>query len=184
VIAKPICEGSSKGIRSRCLIRTPGELGPVVHELGRTYRQPVLIEEFVDGLEVTVGLVGNDPPQVLGTMAIAPKAPTDAFVYSVEVKRDFRNQVDYVAPAPLPPDEHRELVNAALTAFDALGCADVARLDFRIRDGIPYFLEINPLPGLNPESSDLVIMANLLGVPHADLVRRIFDAAVTRVKGV
>jgi D-alanine-D-alanine ligase len=156
-------------------------LGPIAYELWTNYRQPVLVEEFVTGLEVTVGIIGNDPPQVLGTMAITPKQSTDEFVYSVEVKRDFRQQVDYCAPAKLSMAVQRELENAALTAFDALGCADVARLDFRIRDGIPYFLEINPLPGLNPESSDLVIMANLLGISHADLVSQILDAAVKRL---
>lgn len=180
-IAKPICEGSSKGIRSRCLIRTPAELGPVARELWTTYRQPVLVEEFIDGPEVTVGIIGNDPPEIFGTMAIAPKQVTDGFVYSVEVKRDFRRLIDYTAPAPLPADVLNELERSALSAFDALGCHDVARIDFRVRDGIPYFLEINPLPGLNPESSDLVIMAGLLKVSHADLVGRILNAAVRRL---
>ena len=76
--------------------------------------------------------------------------------------------MDYECPARLPPAVVREVEAAALAVFDALGCRDVARLDFRVRDGVPYFLEINPLPGLNPESSDLVIMAGLLGVSHAD----------------
>ena len=118
---------------------------------------------------------------VFGSMAIAPKAATENFVYSVEVKRDFRAQVDYFAPAPLPAAVLRETEQAALTAFDALGCVDVARIDFRVRDGIPYFLEINPLPGLNPESSDLVIMANLLGISHADLVGQVLAAATNRL---
>jgi D-alanine-D-alanine ligase len=181
VILKPVCEGSSKGIRSRCLVRDPKDLGPTAYDLWRTYGQAVLVEEFIAGTEVTVGIVGNDPPDIFGTMSIAPKETTDAFVYSVEVKRDFRRLIDYAAPAPLPADVTREIERAALTAFDALGCVDVARIDFRVRDGVPYFLELNPLPGLNPESSDLVIMANLLGVSHADLVTRILDAATKRL---
>ena len=181
VIAKPVCEGSSKGIRSRCLIRNESDLGPTAHELWTSYGQPILVEEFVDGMEITVGIIGNDPPEVFGIMAIEPKKTGDAFVYSVEVKRDFRNLVDYAAPAPLSPELKREVEQSALTAFDALGCRDVARLDFRIRDGVPYFLEINPLPGLNPESSDLVIMANLLKVTHAELVARILAAATNRL---
>jgi D-alanine-D-alanine ligase len=181
VIAKPVCEGSSKGIRTRCLIRQESDLGSTAYDLWQSYGQPILIEEFVDGLEITVGIIGNDPPEIFGIMAIEPKKSGDAFVYSVEVKRDFRNLVDYTAPARLSPDLKRELELAALTAFDALGCRDVARLDFRIRDGIPYFLEINPLPGLNPESSDLVIMANLLNVSHSELVTRILTAATTRL---
>lgn len=181
VIAKPVCEGSSKGIRSRCLIRRPEDLGPVARELWQSYGQPILVEEFIGGTEVTVGIIGNDPPEVFGIMSIAPKTQTDAFVYSVEVKRDFRKLVDYFAPAPLPANVLMEIERAALTAFDALGCVDVARLDFRVRDGVPYFLEINPLPGLNPESSDLVIMANLLNVSHQELVSKILAAATKRL---
>ncbi|MFO0938646.1 MAG: D-alanine--D-alanine ligase [Gemmataceae bacterium] len=181
VIAKPVCEGSSKGIRSRCLIRTPDELGPTAFDLWKSYGQPVLVEEFISGTEVTVGIIGNDPPDVFGMMSIEPKAKNEQFVYSLEVKRDFRRQVDYFAPPPLPASVTTELSRAALTAFDALGCVDVARIDFRVRDGVPYFLEINPLPGLNPESSDLVIMANLLNVSHAELVERILNASLKRL---
>ena len=63
MIAKPVCEGSSKGIRNRCLIRTAEEFGPTVVELWANYHQPVLVEEFIAGDEVTVGIVGNDPPR-------------------------------------------------------------------------------------------------------------------------
>lgn len=183
VIAKPTCEGSSKGVRNRCLIRTPEEFGPTVMRLWQDYKQPVLVEEFIDGLEVTVGVLGNDPPQVFGVMSITPKNAVEHFVYSVEVKRDFRKLVDYACPPPLPIDVVRRVEAAALTVFDALGCRDVARLDFRVRDGVPYFIEINPLPGLNPESSDLVIMADLLNISHAELVTRIVEAAIARSRG-
>ena len=86
-----------------------------------------------------------------------------------------------LTPAALPLALVQEIEAAALNLYTTLGCRDVARLDFRIRDGVPYFLEINPLPGLNPESSDLVIMARLLGVTHAELVERILVAALTRL---
>ena len=71
---------------------------------------------------------------------------------------------------------------AALKSYEALGCRDVARIDFRLRNGIPYFIEANPLPGLNPESSDLVIMAGLLGIDHANLIGMILDAALERLQ--
>ena len=182
VIAKPVFEGSSKGIRSRCLVTRAEDLGPTVARLWADYGQAVLIEEFIAGDEVTVGVLGNDPPEVFGVMKISPKTPADHFVYSLEVKRDFRRLIDYECPAKLAPGLDQEVAEAALTVFDLLGCRDVARLDFRVRDGVPYFLEINPLPGLNPESSDLVIMAGLLGVTHAELVGRIVAAAVARTK--
>jgi D-alanine-D-alanine ligase len=68
-----------------------------------------------------------------------------------------------------------------LKAFKVLECRDFARVDFRINaDGVPYFLEINPLAGLNPKSSDLIIMARLLGIQYHDLIGSILDAALQR----
>jgi D-alanine-D-alanine ligase len=180
LILKPAWEGSSKGIRQTCLIEQPEELQPTLERLLRDYRQPVLIEEFIAGDELTVGLIGNDPPRVLGIMRVVPNEPTERFVYSVEVKRDFRRQVRYECPPPLASEVLARVEQAALSAWTALGCRDLARIDFRLRDGEPYFLEANPLPGLNPTSSDLVIMAGLIGVSHDELIGRILDAALAR----
>ena len=181
VIAKPVCEGSSKGIRGRCLIQKPEDLGPTLLELWNNYHQPVLVEEFIAGDELTVAVIGNDPPQPLGVMRIVPRQPTEHFVYSLEVKRDYLNLVDYEIPPKLPRDLLQNVESDALAVFDALGCRDLARADFRIRDGIPYFLEINPLPGLNPESGDLCYLAYGLGLTHPELIRRILDTALTRL---
>jgi len=180
VILKPTCEGSSKGIRNRCLIETAEAFGPMVVELWNDYQQPVLVEEFIVGEEVTVGILGNSPPEILGMMRVVPKVPTDRFVYSLEVKRNYEALVDYECPPKLPLSVLRDLEQSALAAYEAIGCRDVARLDYRIRDGVPYFIEVNPLPGLNPISSDLVLIGNAVGVPHAELVRRIFEAACAR----
>jgi len=180
VIAKPVCEGSSKGVRSKSLIRTMEEFGPTVLALWNDYHQPVLVEEFIAGDEVTVGITGNDPPQPLGIMRVLPRKPTEHFVYSLEVKRNWREMVDYEAPAKLPPEVTQNVIADALSVFAALGCRDVARADFRIRDGVPYFLEINPLPGLNPDSGDLCYLAGRVGITHAELVKQILDAALTR----
>jgi D-alanine-D-alanine ligase len=180
VIAKPTCEGSSKGIRNRCVVRTAEKFGPVVAELWKNYRQPVLVEEFIVGDEITIGIVGNDPPQPLGIMRVLPKKPGEHFVYSLEVKRDWEVNVEYEAPAKLPPDVCRAIEADALAVFAGLGCRDVARADFRVRDGVPYFLEINPLPGLSPDSGDIVFLAYRMGLTYPELVSRILDAAVKR----
>lgn len=181
VIAKPTLEGSSKGIRNKCVVRTAAELGPTVVELWNNYRQPVLIEEFIAGEEVTIGITGNDPPQPLGIMQMIPKQTSVAeFVYSLEVKRNWHEAVEYVAPAKLPGAVLHAIEADALAVYTGLGCRDVARLDFRVRDGVPYFLEINPLPGLNPESSDLCYLAYRVGLSYEDLIGLILDAAVAR----
>jgi D-alanine-D-alanine ligase len=183
VIAKPAWEGSSKGIRRHCLIeRDDPDPKAILDALWNDYRQPILVEEFIAGEEVTVGVVGpTRAPRILGVMRVVPRVPCDRFVYSLEVKRDFRRLVDYDCPARLPAGTLANIERLAGRIYEYLGCRDVARIDFRVRDGYPYFLEANPLPGLNPESSDLVILANLVGVSHEQLIGMILDAARERL---
>jgi D-alanine-D-alanine ligase len=138
------------------------------------------VEEFIVGDEVTVGITGNDPPEPIGIMRMIPKTDPEKFVYSLEVKRNWRENVDYEAPAKLDPDVTRAVETDALAVFAGLGCRDVARADFRIRDGVPYFLEINPLPGLSPDSGDIVFLAYRMGLTYPQLIGKILDAAMTR----
>ncbi|AGA30301.1 D-alanine--D-alanine ligase family protein [Singulisphaera acidiphila] len=180
-IVKPCFEGSSKGIRARCLADTHDEVIELYQVLSRDYGQPVLIEEFIAGEEVTVGIVGNgDGAEVIGAMKIRPKTPNDRFVYSIEVKRDWDDRVEYQTPAQLAPSVMTSLIRSALGSYEALGCRDLARIDFRIRDGVPYFIEANPLPGLAPDWSDLIILARGMGIGYADLIRKVLRVALTR----
>lgn len=181
LIAKPSCEGSSKGVRRTSVIEEAAAFGPVVYELWKDYRQPILIEEFIDGAELTVGIVGNYPPRVLGIMRVMPRKPTKHFIYSIEMKRNYEENLAYECPPKLPADELAAVEEAALAAFELLGCRDVARIDFRLRDGVPYFIEANPLPGLSPVSGDLVWIANFLGIRHTDLIGQIVRAATQRL---
>ena len=182
VILKPACEGSSKGIRGACLANDRKEMAEICARLASDYQQPILVEQFIQGDELTVGIIGNGADaEVIGAMRILPKQRTDRFVYSLEVKRDWRNRVDYEAPARLPDALDHRLKSLAHLVYVALGCRDVARIDFRLRDGIPYFIEANPLPGLAPVTSDLVILAEGHGIDHPALIRYILDAALLRV---
>jgi D-alanine-D-alanine ligase len=180
VIVKPAWEGSSKGIRRHCVVERADELPVVVESLWRDHRQPVLVEEFIQGDEVTVGIVGNESPRIVGIMRVLPRTPGERFVYGLETKRDFRRLVSYECPARLPEDTLKAVADAALKAHHVLGCRDVSRVDFRVRDGFPYFLEVNPLPGLNPETSDLVILAGLSGWSYSKLICSILEAALQR----
>lgn len=179
LIVKPAWEGSSKGIRNKCLVKSPGELNDVVRSISQDHRQPLLIEEFIPGDELTVGMIGN-PPEILGVMRIRPREPVEGFIYSLEVKRDYRRQVIYDCPAQIPATTMAAVRDQATTVFRVLGCRDVARIDFRVRDGVPYFLEVNPLPGLNPDDSDLVIMAGLVDWSYRRLIEAILNAALSR----
>jgi D-alanine-D-alanine ligase len=179
-IIKPAYEGSSKGIRLDSVADTPEQAARIVPKLLAYYRQPVMLEEFIDGDEVTVGITGNSLPEILGIMRILPRRKDKHFIYSLEVKRDYLNLVDYECPARLSKDILDEISVSSLKAFKALGCRDFARLDFRVSpEGIPYFLEINPLPGMGTYS-DLVIMAIMMGWTHEALIGAVLDAALER----
>jgi D-alanine-D-alanine ligase len=180
VIIKPAAEGSSKGIRLTSLASDFRQAEAEVRRVLDAYRQPVMVEEFIDGDEVTVGMVGNSPPRIVGMMRVVPKKPVAHFVYSLEVKRDYVNLVDYECPARLPQVTLDRMQRFALAAFKTLGCRDFSRIDFRVsHDGTPYFIEINPLPGLG-SYSDLVIMALMLGWKYEALIGSVLDAAIER----
>jgi D-alanine-D-alanine ligase len=179
-IVKPAYEGSSKGIRSSSVVYNPKQAIETADKLLENYRQPVMMEEFIAGDEVTVGIIGNSPPKVLGMMRILPKRRSGHFIYSLEVKRDYLDLVEYECPARLDRKVLQNLEVSALDAFKALGCRDFARLDFRVSpEGVPYFLEINPLPGLG-NHSDLVIMAKEMGWSHKELIAGVLNAALER----
>jgi len=178
---KPAHEGSSKGVRMASRVESPGQMQEIATRILEHYREPALIEEFISGDEVTVGLVGNSPPQLVGIMRILPRTKTESFVYSLEVKHQWESLVDYECPAQLNAGILETLKSISLMTFEALGCRDFARLDFRIApDGTPYFLEINPLPGLNPVSGDLPIMAKNMGWSYERLISSIMSAALSR----
>lgn len=180
VIIKPSYEGSSKGIRLTSLSHTVKEAQKEVQRLLDSYHQPVLVEEFIDGDEVTVGIIGNRPPRVTGMMRILPKTKGEHFVYSIEVKRDYLNLVEYECPARLEKKILEKITLSSLQVFKTLGCRDFSRIDFRVSpEGIPYFLEINPLPGLG-SYSDLVIMAIKMGMTHEELIGSVLAAALER----
>jgi len=179
-IIKPSCEGSSKGIRVTSLVHNVCEAEEETMRIIKDYRQPAMVEEFIGGDEVTVGIIGNSPPKVVGMMRILPKTKVHNFIYSLEVKRDYTNQVDYESPVELPDSILDRLESTSLAIFKTLGCRDFARIDFRIsNNGTPHFIEINPLPGLGTYS-DLVIMAIKLGWTHEGLINAVLDAALER----
>ncbi len=179
-IVKPAFEGSSKGVRLDSVVKNKQQALDVAGKILDIYYQPVMLEGFVRGDEVTVGIVGNSPPKIVGIMRILPRKKTDYFVYSLEVKRDWKQLVDYECPARLDKMVMEKITAASLNSFTLLECRDFARVDFRIGDdGTPYFIEINPLPGLG-DYSDLVIMAVKMGWSHEALIRAVHKAALER----
>lgn len=184
LLVKPVAEGSSKGVVSKSVCNSEVEVREVVRELVEKYKQPALIEEYIKGREFTVGLLGERRPRVLPPMEIVFLDQSDKTpVYSFQHKLDWTDRIRYDVPAKLDPAQMEKLRTAARSAFMALGCRDVARIDFRMDDkGRPYFIECNPLPGLTPGWSDLVLIAKGAGMDYRSLIGEILAGAIRRYK--
>ena len=184
LMVKPVAEGSSKGVVTKSVCNSEAELREVVREIASKYDQPALIEEYISGREFTVGLLGERRPRALSPMEIVFLEKEDKTpVYSFQHKLDWNDRIRYDAPARVEPAVMEKLRAAARGCFMALGCRDVARIDFRMDDrGRIYFLECNPLPGLTPDWSDLVLIAKGDGMDYRTLIGEILSGAIRRYK--
>jgi D-alanine-D-alanine ligase len=177
-------EGSSKGVRLDSKILDRQSLEEKTGRLLKNYGPPVLVEEFVKGPEFTVGILGNENPSVLGVMQIEIRGtPPNESIYSMEVKREWEERVQYHCPPPIDKNLLKKIEEVALRSYRILECRDVSRVDIRVgEDETPYFLEINPLPGLSPVYGDLPIMARRMGWDYARLIKTIFQHALRRYR--
>jgi D-alanine-D-alanine ligase len=182
LIVKPVAEGTSKGVTKKSVVRDEAELRDVAREMIGKYRQAALAEEYISGREFTVGLLGERRPRVLPPMEIVLLDEADPTpIYSFEMKQDWSDQIRYEVPARLTERELDRLEKAARECFAALGCRDVARIDFRMdADGRIFFIETNPLPGLAPGWSDLVLIAQAAGIDYRGLIGEILSFAIRR----
>ncbi len=184
LMVKPVAEGSSKGVISKCVCHNETELREVVKELVERYQQPALVEEYIGGREFTVGLLGERRPEVLPPMEIVFTDKSDKTpIYKFEDKLEENDRIRYEVPAKVEPAQLERLRASARTAFMSLGCRDVARIDFRMDEtGRIYFIECNPLPGLTPGWSDLVLIAQGDGMDYHTLIGEILSGAIRRYK--
>jgi D-alanine-D-alanine ligase len=203
LFVKPSREGTGMGVTGKSIVTNEAELREQVAAILKRYKQPALVECYIEGREVTVGVVGNlegpvarripeneESPLIVGGLRFFPpmEVNLDPFqesdvVYSNRLKVDLAENLEYLCPAPLPPDLVADLNWYTAAVFRVLGALDVSRVDFRLdahNDWKPYILEINPLPGLSPGISDLVIEAAAAGVGHTELVNMILEAALKR----
>ena len=183
LFVKPAREGSSIGVSPKSLCRNLPEFRDQVHEIHKWYRQEALVEEFISGREFTVGILGNHDHYVFPIMEINfEHCPTEhGQIYSYQFKKEWDADQYYLCPAPVSPQLAELLSCTALAAFKSLNCHDVGRVDIRLaEDGTPHVLEINPLPGLTPEFSDLPRVAAAAGMSYNELVNGILDAALER----
>ncbi len=185
LFAKPASEGTGMGINGNSILRTEAEVRERVSYLFEAYRQPALVEEYVDGRDVTVGMLGNWPDLILFPLSMVDYSGYGthaAPVYGAQYKVDRAGEYRCQCPADLPEALADELRWLAVATMRVTGTLDVARVDFRLdrrQADRPAILEINSLPGLTP-ISDLTLMAQAAGWTHADLVNGVLDAALRR----
>lgn len=183
LFVKPAREGSSMGISPKSRCDTAEELFERVGYIHRMYNQAALVEEFVRGREFTVGIVGNHDRTVFPVMEVnyGPVPSYNGHVYDYQFKQEWDDWKYFYCPAPIERELEVQLKETAVAAWRALGCVDVGRVDLRLDDfGQPQVLEVNPLPGLTPDYSDLCRIAAVAGWGYVDLVNRILETAVVR----
>lgn len=184
LFAKPVAEGTGKGIDARSKILDRAGLHQVCAELLARFRQPVLVETFLPGREMTVGLWGTGPSaEVIGTLEICLRPSAEPNAYSYANKEACEEHVEYRLADAAEDATVREAERLALAAWRALGCRDAGRVDLRCdARGRPHFLEVNPLAGLHPQHSDLPMLCTARGIPYVRLIERIVESALERAR--
>jgi D-alanine-D-alanine ligase len=176
LFVKPVAEGSSKGVGGKSLVATPDALRSTCLYLLETFHQAALVEEYLPGREFTAGIIGTGSrARALGVMEIICPADT---TYSFFNKQHYEEFVKYLI---VNDALAAECENLALRAWRGLALRDCGRIDIRLdKNGKPNFIEVNPLPGLNPVHSDLPILCSKIGMDFKELIGEIVSSARER----
>lgn len=188
---KPLHEGSSKGIYNSSIVNTKEELNNEITRIKRDYDQHSIIEDFLDGKEFTVALIGNgDNVRVLPIVEINLDCLPKDFpkIYSYEVKWYFdtrENRLDiFTCPAAISDKLTKRIEQICKDAYKALRIRDWARMDVRCdANENPYIIEINPLPGILPNPEDNSCFpkaAREVGIDYDGLIQTVLNSAIER----
>ncbi|MGD9347552.1 MAG: ATP-grasp domain-containing protein, partial [Candidatus Aminicenantes bacterium] len=180
LIVKPKNEAVSMGIE---VVHNFEELKKATKVILEDFDQSVLVEQYIDGREINVGLLGNNPPDALPPCEITfgkdgPK------IYTIEDKKGQSGRaIDWICPAPIGEQLTQESQRIAKDAFSALGCYDAARVDMRLdKSGRLFILEVNSLPSLS-EHGSYTIAAQHAGLDFPALANRMVEVASARYFG-
>lgn len=177
LFVKPATEGSSVGVNDQAKVCNYEQLVAQIQWIWSVVQAPILIEEYIDGREFTISVVGREALPIVEIVS-----PTG--FYSHRLKEDVDGGVYRLCPAPLPADTTAYLQDLALRAMRALNLVDVCRMDLRMdSQGNAYILEVNPLPLLypDPEQASIVYAARAVGYTYNDLIQKILNAAQERL---
>ncbi|MFM7057365.1 MAG: D-alanine--D-alanine ligase [Planctomycetota bacterium] len=186
LFAKPVSEGTGKGVSAASVIATPAQLDSVCRDLLIRFAQPVLVETYLPGREFTVGLLGSGATaRVLGTLEVSLRDAAEPGAYSYTNKERCEELVEYRLANPLTDPEVAAAETLALAAWKVLRGRDAGRIDIRSdHTSTPHFIESNPLAGLHPEHSDLPMIATATGMQYVDLIAAIVNSAATRCRSL
>ncbi|MBN1557428.1 MAG: D-alanine--D-alanine ligase [Lentisphaerae bacterium] len=181
LFVKPLAEGTGKGIDGHSRVASRRALHRTGRALLQRLGQPILVEDYLPGREFTTGLLGSgSAARVLGTLEIRVLPHAATADYTFDVKERCETCVAYTPPEPGPLRTAVETL--ALECYRALECRDAGRADIRLdRHGRPAFMELNPLPGLHPEHSDLPMIAAQEGMTYNALIGHIIAEAAARI---
>jgi D-alanine-D-alanine ligase len=181
--AKPVAEGTGKGITPASIVPSREALPGAVRQLLHDFRQPVLIESYLPGREFTVGILGTgSAARALGTIEVVLLRDAEAGVYSYVNKENCEKLVEYRLVTAEEDPVVQEAEEIAVLAWRILGCRDGGRIDLRCdTGGRPQFIEVNPLAGIHPAHSDLPIICTKKGIPYRTLIDEIVRSASARI---
>ena len=183
VIVKPSKEDGSMGIREDSVIHSPDRLKDKINQIAKKYKQPVLVEEFIEGREMNVGVLGNKHPMSLPVSEIIFNLPSNKIhflPYSAKWNKGAVYEIGTVAncPADINAALESRLRKISLKCYLLMGLDSYGRVDFRIdEDGNPFVLEVNPNPDISPDAG-LANMARKSGMDYPELLDKIVRQAL------
>ncbi len=181
LFVKPVQEDGSIGVTGESVVRNRRELTERVNYVAKTYKQPALVEEFIDGRELNVALLGNNPPIVLPPSEILFIGQEKMLSYNAKWIRASRSfeETTPVCPTNLDADVLKKVEEVALTSFHLLRCRDYARIDIRLSGTTPYVLEVNPNPDID-ENAGYADSLKAAGITLEEFVERVIGFALNR----
>lgn len=191
LIIKPNSEGSSKGVLDKNVVRMERDLKKRIEITSENFTKEVLVEEYIEGREFTVAIIGNENPRVLPIVEqkfdFLPKGMNK--IASFELKWQYEDSLKdlhdaYDCPAKINTKLKEKIENTSKEIYKLLDVRDCARVDYRLDNNNKlFFLEINTLPGINPSTNEISyfpLAARTVGISYKDLIGKILTLACVR----